>query len=265
MGTEGTKKTAEKNPVQSAQRIFDILELLAQQGELPLHEVARRLSLHKSTAHRLLSSLIAMGYARREERTGCYRLTFKLLEISGRLLETLDIVGLARPYLEQLGRQTHEAVHLVQRDGAEIVYIDKVEAGEGSIRMVSRIGLRRPLYCTAVGKAMLAEMPAGKVEQLWERSRVQRLTERTITDLPSLYRELEQVRRRGYALDNEENEMGVRCIGVCILDYQGRANNALSVSAPLSRMGDARIHDLAPFMLQARKAISRELGYRESH
>ncbi|MCI8443470.1 MAG: IclR family transcriptional regulator [Provencibacterium sp.] len=255
------EKAAGKNPVQSAQRIFGILELLAAQGKLPLHEIAQRLSLHKSTAHRLLCSLIAMGYVRKEERTGCYRLTFKLLELSGMLLEGLDIVGLARPFLERLGQQAHEAVHLVQRDGAEIVYIDKVEMREGSIRMVSRIGLRRPIYCTAVGKAMLAEMPEGKVAQLWERSRIERLTERTIISLDALFRELEEVRARGYALDNEENEIGVRCIGACILDYQGRANNALSVSAPLSRMSDRRIQELAPFILEARRKISRELGY----
>ena len=203
-----------------------------------------------------------MGYVRKDERTGSYRLTFKLLELSGMLLEGVDTVGLARPYLEQLGRQTHEAVHLVQRDGAEIVYIDKVERSEGSIRMVSRIGLRRPLYCTAVGKAMLAEMPAGKVAQLWERSCIEQLTGHTITSLQALYRELEEVRERGYALDNEENEIGVRCIGACILDYQGRANNALSVSAPLPRMGDERIRELAPFILEAKRALSRELGYR---
>lgn len=256
-------KTTEKNPVQSAQRIFEILELLAKEGKLPLNAVASCLSLHKSTAHRLLSSLIAMGYVRQEERTGRYRLTFKLLELSGQMLEGLDIVGLARPWLEQLGCQTREAVHLVQRDGAEIVYVDKVERSEGSIRMVSRIGLRRPLYCTAVGKAMLAEMPPGKVAQLWEQSRVERLTDHTIVHLEALYRELEEVRRRGYALDNEENEMGVRCIGACILDYQGRANNALSISAPLSRMSDERIDELAPFIMEAKRALSYELGYRD--
>ena len=255
----------EKNPVQSAQRIFTILELLARSGKMALTEIAEALELHKSTAHRLLASLMTMGYVKKDPKSGKYMLTFKLLELSGMLLEGIDIVGLARPYLERLGEETQEAVHLVQREGSEIIYIDKVESSASSIRMVSRIGVRRPMYCTAVGKAMLATLPRGEVISIWEESTIQSLTEHTITSLPDLFQELEKIRQNGFALDNEENELGVRCIAACILDYKGRANNALSVSAPVSRMSDSRIEQLAPFVLAAKADLSRELGYREGN
>lgn len=259
------QQTAEKNPVQSAQRIFEILELLAKEGKMALTDISQVLQLHKSTVHRLLCSLSAMGYAKKDDSTGKYTLTYKLLELSGCMLDGIDIVSTARPYLERLGEQTQEAVHLVARDGGEIVYVDKVEPGAGTIRMVSRIGLRRPMYCTGVGKAMMAYMGRGEVREIWEGSSVQALTEHTIVSLPALYEELERIRSAGYALDNEENELGVRCIAVCIQGHQGRAEYALSISAPILRMCDARIGQLAPLILSVRQDLSRELGYREKN
>ena len=146
------------NPVQSAERIFEILEALVQNGPVTLTELSTRLSLHKSTVHRLLKSLILMGYARQEEESGKYLPTYKILGLAGMLLSKLDILAVAHPYLERLMRQTHETVHFVQRENTHIVYVDKVESDANSIRMVSRIGLRQPMYSTGVGKAILAQM-----------------------------------------------------------------------------------------------------------
>lgn len=259
----GRRQTMEeKNPVQSAQRIFDVMEMLSQRGKMTLTELSERLFLHKSTVHRLLSSLGSMGYVK-QDKSGKYMLTLKLLQLAGSLLEKFDIIELARPFLEALGQKTQEAVHLVQRDGAEIVYIDKVESSVSSIRMVSRIGICRPLYCTAVGKAMLAQMPRTQVAELWGQSEIIRYTEHTIVSLSALYAELDEVCERGYALDNEENELGVRCIAAALLDYKGRANAAISVSAPLSRMSDSRIKELSGILLPVATALSVELGYQK--
>lgn len=252
----------DKNPVQSAERIFQVLEALAKNGPTSLTELGADLKLSKSTTHRMLNSLTVMGYVKKDEASGKYELTFKILEIAGRLLERVDILPIAHKYLDQLMKQTHETVHFVQRDGSSIVYVDKVESDANSIRMVSRIGLRLPMFCTGVGKAMLAEMPEKKVEEIWGRSKIKPYTEHTITDLDSLFRELALIRERGYALDNEENELGVRCIAACVRDYSGKANNAFSISAPISRMPDERIHELAAHVLQTKRELSRELGFR---
>ena len=206
--------------------------------------------------------MINLGYVRKDSDSNKYRLTFKLFEISGRVVAGIDTVSVAKPYLERLRNETNEAIHLVVRDGIDIVYVHKVEANNSSIHMFSRIGMRRPMYCTAVGKSILATMSDGHIKRIWDKSDIKQYTQHTIIRLENLYQELEQVRRLGYALDNEENELGVRCIGTAVLDYSGRAAAALSISAPLMRMTDQRIEELAQYILKAREDISSELGYR---
>lgn len=252
---------AESNPVQSAERIFQIFETLAQNGPMTLTQLSQSLGLHKTTAHRLTQSLVSMHYVKKDAVTGKYRLTFKILELSGRVLEQMDIRAIAHPYIERLASECRETVHFVQREGSNIVYIDKVESNVNSVRMVSRVGLRQPMYCTAVGKAMLAELPLEDVRELWDKSRLEKLTENTITDFPLLQKELALIREKGYALDNEENELGVRCIAACVTGFDGKSVNAFSISAPTTRMDDDRIRELSRYVLAVKKELSRELGY----
>ncbi|HIR57776.1 MAG TPA: IclR family transcriptional regulator [Candidatus Gallacutalibacter pullicola] len=253
---------SEKNPIQSAERIFEILEYLAEHGVCSLTEIGTALSLSKSTTHRLLHSLCMMGYVTKDSFSGRYTLTFKILEIAGHVLDRIDVLAVAHRYIDRLMKQVHETVHFVQREGNHIVYVDKVESDASSIRMVSRIGLRMPMYCTGVGKAMLAQMTEREVREIWESTPIEKCTENTITDLDVLLRELAEIRLRGYAIDNEENEIGVRCIAACVQDYTGRADAAFSISAPAARMPDERLREFSDYVLQTRRDISRELGYR---
>ena len=182
--------------VQSLERAFRLIELLSHNPDgMPLMELSCTSGLHKSTVHRLLASLSQLGYVKKDESSGRYRLTLKLFELSGRVVDSIDVLGLAKAPLEQLRNATQEAVHLVIREGIEIVYIHKVESRSGSIRMFSRLGMRRPLYCTAVGKSILATMPDDEVTQIWNRSDIHAYTEHTITDLSRLFRELDQIRQ----------------------------------------------------------------------
>ena len=248
--------------VQSLERAFRLIELLSHNPDgMPLMELSCTSGLHKSTVHRLLASLSQLGYVKKDESSGRYRLTLKLFELSGRVVDSIDVLGLAKAPLEQLRNATQEAVHLVIREGIEIVYIHKVESRSGSIRMFSRLGMRRPLYCTAVGKSILATMPDDEVTQIWNRSDIHAYTEHTITDLSRLFRELDQIRQCGYAFDNEGNELGVRCIGAAVRDYTGRGKAAISVSAPLARMTDERVRLLVPQLLAAAQQISTDLGF----
>lgn len=254
-----------KNPVQSAERIFQVLETLSD-GPIGLMDISKRLNLHKSTTHRLLTSLIYMNYAKQDEYTGKYTLTFKIVELSGKILSSIDMLSIAHPYVEHLAFKCQETVHLVQRNGNDMVYIDKVEpptVRESAIRMASQIGLARPMYCSGVGKAILAELPVKEVEMIWENSIIEKRTEHTIVTLEHLLEELGEIHKKGYAIDNEENEIGVRCIAACIFDYHGKARHAFSISAPSSRMSEERIKELSRFVLQTKKELSKELGYRQ--
>ncbi|MCM1256794.1 MAG: IclR family transcriptional regulator [Roseburia sp.] len=251
----------EKNPIQSAERIFKIMELLAEKGEMGLLELSQELNLNKSTVHRMLSSLIYMGYARQNETDQKYKLSFKLVTMAGKLLEHTDILPIARPYLENLSRLSGETVHLVQREGSQILYIDKVESNVGSIRMVSHVGMAFPMYCSGVGKAIMSTMGEEELSQVWNDSRIEKKTEYTITDFHRLKQVLEQVKKQGYALDNEENELGVRCIAACIYDYHRKVKYAFSISGPVNRMTDERIKELSLEVLRVKQELSAELGY----
>lgn len=251
-----------KNPIQVAERIFQAVEELSLCEPAGLVELSNRLELHKSTVHRILSSLQMMGYVRQEEDTGKYRLSLKWMEISNRITEKLDIVSIARPYLRKLSEISGETVHLVEVEGNEAIYIDKVESGSNSIRMVSRVGSRIPLYCSGVGKAMLAERSDEEIEEIWNSSDISAMTPKTILSLDEFLETIREIRKFGYALDNEENEMGVRCIAASILDHEGKARNAFSISAPVGRMTDEKLKMLAEYVLESKRNISGEFGFR---
>lgn len=142
-----------------ADRLFLVLETLAETGPAALADLCRHLELNKSTVHRLLSSLIYMGYVKQDAETGKYALSFKLLTLSNKLMSHMDILETVRPFLKKLSEETGETVHFVQLDGLDAVYIYKEESYQNSIRMVSKVGSRIPLYCSGVGKAMAADMP----------------------------------------------------------------------------------------------------------
>lgn len=250
-----------KNPVQSAERIFKVLEILADNGEMGLMELSTELGLHKSTVHRLLMSLIYMGYAKQNEKNQKYTLTYKLVNMSGKILERMDIVEIAKPYLERLSDISGETVHLVRRDGSDILYIHKIEAKVGTIRMVSHVGMIHPMYCSGVGKAIMATLPEKEVKKIWDASVIERKTAKTIVTLEDMMRTLEQVRKNGYALDDEENEEGVRCIAASLRGYGKSVKYAFSISGPVSRMTKDRIEELAADMKKVQAELSRELGY----
>lgn len=247
----------EKNPIQVADRLFHTLELLAENGEMGLMELSVRLKLNKSTAHRILNSLVYLGYAKQNEENGKYEPTFKVVSLANQIMGRVDIGNLLRPCLRRLMESTGETVHFVERDGTEAVYIDKIECFKNSIQMVSRIGSRTPLYCSGVGKAILASEQDEEIQNIWENSRIEKRTSHTITEFSVFRKEIEQIRQRGYAVDNEENEEGVRCVAVSFREPSGKREYAFSISAPIYRMGTERIKELSGKLLETKKEIER--------
>ena len=250
-----------KNPIQAAERLFRVIELLAERGPMGLVELSCVLGFHKSTAHRLVSSLQFMGYIRQDEESLKYSLSLKFLEIGSRILAQTDTVSLVHPSLKRLSEYTKETVHLVSREGIEAVYIDKVESGTGALRMVSRVGSRIPLYCSGVGKALLAPLPDEEILDIWKASDIKKLTPNTITTFAGLMEQIVRVRQDGYAFDNEENEGGVRCIAVSLADYHKEPVYAVSISAPVNRMTDERLSELKEVLLGLKDEIADILGF----
>ena len=247
--------TDTKNPIQVSERIFHTIECLAQNGAMGLQELSTALDLNKSTVHRILNSLICMDYVRQDPETVKYSLSFKICGLSNQILSQNSMIDIARPFIKELSANSGETVHLVQLDGINATYIDKVEASRNSVRMISMVGKSIPLYCSGVGKAILADMPDAKIESIWKQSFIQQLTEHTVTRFVDFMNLIEETRRTGYALDNEENEIGVRCIAVSLKGYNGKSTYAISISAPKDRMSDARILQLREMILKTKHQI----------
>jgi len=247
--------------VQSLDRVFLIIELLSLHPQgLPLAEICAHTDLPKGTASRLLQSLIQNAYAFQDPDSKKYRLTMRMFEIGSRVVGGANILSIARPYLENLSQISEEAVHLVSRVNDEVVYLYKEEATTSIVRMSSCVGLHNPMYCTGVGKAVMAFLPDEEIKAIWSRTKPIQFTPTTITTYERMREEIEEIRKRGYALDNEEHEHGVRCIAAPVLDMSGSPIAAISISAPLEHMTDAKVLEYAPLLLDTARNIGRYYG-----
>lgn len=241
-------------------RSLEILEALADGGEQGIVEIAARTGLRPSTAHRLLATLVARGYAVQARPSGRYVLGYRLAELAGAVGERSERVrALARPHLAAICEATGESANLSVLAPPDAVYVDHVD-GTHAVRMSASIGVSVPAHASAAGKAMLARVPDANVAQLVGGEPLRALTERTITTLADLRRELDGVRERGYAIDDEEHEPGVGCVAAPILDPLGGAVAALSVSAPAPRIEAAGRDRLGHLLVRHATRIARELA-----
>ncbi len=258
-------KTAAKSPyqVQVLDRALAILEVLSAEGpDLSLGEISDKLDLHKSTAHRLTMVLERHKLIERHSVSGRYRLGLKLFELGSRAISHLDLRERARPVLDQLVLETGETVHLGILDDTEVLYLDKVEPAR-SVRMSSTVGRRNPVYCTAMGKAILAYLPEAQVEAIVRKQGLKAVTANTITSFLDLKAELKVIRERGYAIDNEEIEEGLRCIGCVVRDFSGGAVAAISVSGPSFRVTKEKVNALSRPVVSAASILSAEFGFKQ--
>ena len=247
--------------VQSIDRIFTIMEVLSQHPRgMSLTDVCTETDLPKGTTSRLLASLITHRYAVQEPDTKRYRMTLRMFEIGCRVADSTNIRSVAQPYLESLSSVTGEAVHLVARLQDDVVYLHKEEATHSIVRMSSFVGRHNPMYCTGVGKSILAFLPDQEITEIWNRIEHIQYTPNTITDLPTLMEEIKTIRTCGYATDNEEHELGVCCIAAPIHNFDGVPVAAISISAPRIRLDCEKLKDFAPMLLEAADNISHYFG-----
>ncbi|KPJ76051.1 MAG: hypothetical protein AMJ54_13035 [Deltaproteobacteria bacterium SG8_13] len=262
------KGSKPKNTVQSLERAALILEVLSRFSQgLSLGELSERVSLSKGTVHRLLSSLSYLDFIRQDPLSKQYLLGFKLVELGNSLLNQIDFRIEARPFLIELAESTKETVHMVILDHKEVLYIDKVESSghTSGLRMASMLGSRIPAHCSAVGKVLLAFLPEEEYEKITGGDGLPKRTENTITDPKKLKAHLKQIRQGGYALDNEENEIGIRCVAAPIRDQRGEVIAAISISAPSIRIKTRTlVTSLKDQVIETALKISRKLGYQHA-
>lgn len=249
-------------PVQSIDRVFSIIELLADAPHgMALTAISAAVGLHVSTTHRLLTALTERGYARKDSATGKYLLTLRFFQIGCHAAGVMDLLAIAGPLLDDLSSFSQEAVHLVKRDSDEVVYLYKSEPATQLVCISSYIGCRNPMYCTGVGKSMLAYLSDEEVLRIWNASAITAFTPNTITDLQDLRDRLQEIREAGYALDEEEHELGVRCVAAPIRNWNGEPVAAISIAAPSARLDAVAIARILPRLLAAAKTISQQLGF----
>jgi IclR family transcriptional regulator, KDG regulon repressor len=248
--------------VQSLERALTILNKLSDYPEgIQIARLSEQVGLSKSTVHRLLATLSNMNYVVKDTESDRYKLGLQILFLSRNILNNNDIVHTSKPYLEKLSREINETVHLCIEDRGEIVYIDKIESNQ-TIRMFSRVGNRAPMYCTAVGKILYSGMESEYFEELISKVNFIAKTEATITSPEELREEIDKIKKQKYALDNIENEEGIRCIAAPIYNHTGKIIASFSVSGPSNRVTMDRINDiLIEKMRQTSLDISRNLGY----
>jgi DNA-binding IclR family transcriptional regulator len=241
-------------------RIVAILECFTiDNPELGVGELARELDLNKATVHRLLSSLESHRLVQQNPVSKRYRLGFRIYDLGQRVLARLNNVEFAEPHLERLSLEVGETAHLAILDDGMAYYVAKVES-QRSLRMPSQVGKRIPTHCTAVGKTLLAAQSSADVDRIVAQHGLVRMTERTIVDRSKLEDELTRIRERGWALDNEEIEDGLRCVAAPVRDHTGSVAAAVSVSGPTARFTDEAIPRVAETVISAAVAISEALG-----
>ena len=247
--------------VRAVDKALRILETLGKEsGDLGLVELSRHLAIEKSTLHRLLGTLEAREFIRRDPLSLRYSLGIRMLELGTAVTARSALGRAAVPVLDRLAVRSRQTVNLAVLDGDEILYVAKRESPD-PLRLTVEVGRRLPVYCTALGKAMLAFRPAAEVRRLFgRRKRLRRFTPNTITDPRELIDHLEEIRRTGVAVDREELVLGLRCLGAPVLDFTGYAVAGMSISAPAATLGEERMADLRSMLLEAVAEVSKALG-----
>lgn len=247
--------------VNTVLKTIQILDSLVASPNQGVSDLARNLNMPKSSVFGILETLASADVLERNAGSGKFHLGAKLIEWGNRAQVDLDICRIARPFLQGLNARFDETVHLTVLDRDEVLYLDCVESRR-RLRTYSVIGVRAPLYCTSVGKAILAYQDDDEIRRIAGEKGMPAFTVNTITDVDELLTEAKKIRREGYAVDDMEHEDHLRCVGAPIWNADGKVAASLSLSGPAERNTPERILEMAPSVVEAGLEISRRLGWR---
>jgi DNA-binding IclR family transcriptional regulator len=254
-----------ESPSVAVERALAMLEAVATEPEgLSNAEISRKLKIPKSSASYILRTLEKQAYLNRDSETGKYRVGLKILSLSRGALSGLDVREVALPIMRHLMEKTSLTCHLAILDGPEAVYIEKVEP-QGFIRMDTWVGRRMRVHATSVGKALVAHIPQARLEKILSERGMEKRTTKTITTPSRLLKELEKVRAQGYAVDDEENNLGARCLGAPIFNQQGSIEASLGLSGTIHQVNAQTMPRIVEALKDAARHVSMQLGYRPPH
>lgn len=245
----------------SVERALSILETVAQEERGLTHsDISRRLGIPKSTTTYLLRTLESRSYLRKNEDTGRFQIGIKVLGLGQHVMAGVNLTQISHPHLVDLVERTRLTAHIAILDHGRAVYIDRAES-PGFVKINTWIGRDLPVHSTGVGKILVSELDPSQRDQILERDGLPKKTPKTITRRDDFLNDLERVRQAGYAIDDEENNLGVRCVAVPVRDSTGRIRAALGASGTTSAFPTSAIPQMAKFALDTAHAISEELGY----
>lgn len=257
----GEQKKTQGN--QSVEKAFQIIELLAQEGEpMRLLDISKTLAINSSTVIRFLNTLLKCGYVAQDPETLKYYLTYKFCGIANKINANNSIRDLAAPYMKQLSKIFAESACLAVAQDMRVIYIYVVEGSDMMLRSMQRIGNIAPMHCTGIGKLFLTEFTDKQLDHLIETYGLNRFTTSTITNKDQLIAELDKIRQMGYALDNEECEIGTRCVAGPVRDHSNKIVAGISITGPSNRLTDAFIGERLHHLIDMTMEISENLGYR---
>jgi DNA-binding IclR family transcriptional regulator len=260
-GNMTNETSGRESGTQALDRALSILLAFhREEPERKVSDVSRELGLHKSTASRLFRALTDAGFLQRNEETGTYRLGVTVFDLGARFLAGLDLHAVARPLVRELAQREGESVNLGIREGLDALSID-VAQGTRNLQLVSRLGRRIPLWCSAAGKALLFDHDDDEVRALFADVEWTPLTPRTITDIDAFIGRLGEARAQGWALNDQESEEGLRVVAAPVRDRLGAITASISVSGPIFRLDDARVGELADAAVRTANELSQRLGY----
>jgi len=256
-----SKAPVERYRIHVIDRAAQILDCFGfDHQELSVSEIGAKTGLHRSTAHRILMALEYNDLIKQNPSTGKYHLGIKLFKLGHQAVSQLNLREICRPFLSRLMNDTKETIHLAVLDDDQVLYLDKVE-GPHALRMPSRVGRYIPTYCTSLGKAMLSCLDDQEVKSILRRQTLKPHTENTVKNINQLLADLRSVRKRGYAVDNEEIEIGLRCVGAPLRDYTGGMVGAISVAAPSARLSEKNTPVIGRIVIAIAAEISEQLGF----
>jgi len=242
--------------ISSVKKAMDLLKLFSnEQQELSLTELSSHMELHKSSVYRILSTLAAAGFVERDRVTNKYRLGLIFLELANYVLSRYDFRDQVKPYLEKLAEKTGEIIHLSILDEANIIYLDKKGRAQ-TLTVATKIGMRSPAYCSAMGKVLLAGLTRQELKKRLGQGSLKKMTVNTITEMDSLVEELEEVKRQGFAIDDEEAFPGIRCVAAPLKKTDGEVIAAISATVPKQRMGKERMGQMSQLVKETAQLIS---------
>ena len=250
--------------VQSLGRAFAILEEVARHRDgIGLADLSKLVGLHNSTTFHLAKTMVSLGYLRQEKDSKRYRIGRPLFALAASALDEIEMVNVATPVLEELSRETSESAHFAVRMGDAVVVIART-SGPGAFQLTDRVGVVRPAHCTALGKIILASLRPEQLKRFLERADLKPSTEKSITDIPALMKEIAEIKHSGIAFDDAEFNPEVRCIAVPVIDFTGQTVGALGISGPIWRLSIQALQNHARTIRAAANRLSAEFGAKDS-